>query len=168
MCCGYQIRMFYQYIPPWVVNGLLHMFFHSVSDNLHSYASNISCLISLKTCTAITASKGIRHLVTINTHVPSLYIWLSSMLSLWIYKKHFFRKWGMLVCSGTSLLISSDTPVLLTLFNSQDRVLKAHMNLLTHWGRVTHICVGKLTIIASDNGLSPGRRQAIIWTMEYC
>ena len=34
----------------------------------------------------------------------------------------------------------------------------------THWGRETHICVGKLTIIASDNGLSPGRRQAIIWT----
>ena len=36
--------------------------------------------------------------------------------------------------------------------------------LLTHWGRVTHICVSKLTIIGSDNGLSPGRRQAIIWT----
>ena len=35
---------------------------------------------------------------------------------------------------------------------------------LTHWGRVTHICVNKLTIIGSDNGLSPGRRQAIIWT----
>ena len=35
---------------------------------------------------------------------------------------------------------------------------------LTHWGRVTHICVGKLTIIDSDNGLSPGRRQAIIRT----
>ena len=35
---------------------------------------------------------------------------------------------------------------------------------LTHWGRVTHICVNKPTIIASDNGLSPGRRQAIIWT----
>ena len=35
---------------------------------------------------------------------------------------------------------------------------------LTHWGRVTHICVNKLTIISSDNGLSPGRRQAIIWT----
>ena len=27
-----------------------------------------------------------------------------------------------------------------------------------------HICVGKLTIIGSDNGLSPGRHQAIIWT----
>ena len=35
---------------------------------------------------------------------------------------------------------------------------------LTHWGRVTHICVIKLTTIGSDNGLSPGRRQAIIWT----
>ena len=36
--------------------------------------------------------------------------------------------------------------------------------MLTHWGRVTHICVSKLTIIGSDNGLSPDRRQAIIWT----
>ena len=35
---------------------------------------------------------------------------------------------------------------------------------LTHWVRVTHICVDNLTIIGSDNGLSPGRRQAIIWT----
>ena len=34
---------------------------------------------------------------------------------------------------------------------------------LTHWGRVTHISVSELTIICSDNGLSPGRRQAIIW-----
>ena len=29
---------------------------------------------------------------------------------------------------------------------------------------MTHICVGNLTIIGSDNGLSPGRHQAIIWT----
>ena len=35
---------------------------------------------------------------------------------------------------------------------------------LTHWGRVTHICVIKLTITGSDNGLSPGRRQPIIRT----
>ena len=33
-----------------------------------------------------------------------------------------------------------------------------------HGGRVTHICVGNLTIIGPDNGLSRGRRQAIIWT----
>ena len=29
---------------------------------------------------------------------------------------------------------------------------------------MTHICFGKLIIIGSDNGLSPWRRQAIIWT----
>ena len=33
-----------------------------------------------------------------------------------------------------------------------------------HCGWVTHICVGNLTIIGSDNDLSPGRRQVIIWT----
>ena len=30
-------------------------------------------------------------------------------------------------------------------------------------GGVKHICINKLTIIGSDNGLSPNRRQAIIW-----
>ena len=45
---------------------------------------------------------------------------------------------------------------------------------LSHWGRMTHICVNKVTIISSDNnkvtiissdnGLSPERRQAIVWT----
>ena len=35
---------------------------------------------------------------------------------------------------------------------------------LTHWGCVTLICSSKFTSIGSDNGLSPGRRQAIIWT----
>ena len=35
---------------------------------------------------------------------------------------------------------------------------------LTHWGQVTHICVSDLTSIGSDNGLSHGRRQAIIRT----
>ena len=38
------------------------------------------------------------------------------------------------------------------------------IHLLTHWGRVTNICVSKLTSIGSDNGLSPGPCQAIIWT----
>ena len=35
---------------------------------------------------------------------------------------------------------------------------------LTHLSRVTHICVSKLTIISSANGLLPEWRQAIIWT----
>ena len=34
---------------------------------------------------------------------------------------------------------------------------------LPQWGRVTHIFVSKLTIIGSDNGLSSGWHQAIIW-----
>ena len=42
--------------------------------------------------------------------------------------------------------------------------LRQSHNCLTHWGRVTHICISKLTIIGSDNGLAPGRHQAIIWT----
>ena len=37
---------------------------------------------------------------------------------------------------------------------------------ITHWGRMTHICSSKLTIIGSDNGLSPVRRQPIIRTSD--
>ena len=44
-------------------------------------------------------------------------------------------------------------------------LFNAMLKPLTHWGRATHICVGKLTTIGSDDGLSPGRRQAIIWTI---
>ena len=43
-------------------------------------------------------------------------------------------------------------------------VVSTSLDTLTHWGRMTHICVGKLTIIGLDNGLAPRRRQAIIWT----
>ena len=43
-------------------------------------------------------------------------------------------------------------------------VYPQNSKILTHWGWVMHICISKLTIIGSDNGLSPGRRLAIIWT----
>ena len=39
-----------------------------------------------------------------------------------------------------------------------------HARPLAHSGRVTRICVGNLIILGTDNGLSPDRRQAIIWT----
>ena len=40
---------------------------------------------------------------------------------------------------------------------------------LTHWGRVTHICVGNLTIIGSDNGLSlVGANPLAESMLEYC
>ena len=41
---------------------------------------------------------------------------------------------------------------------------KLYTAYLTHWGQVMHICVSELAIIGSENGLSPGRSQAIIWT----
>ena len=46
--------------------------------------------------------------------------------------------------------------------------LKFHWSLflrvqLTHWGRVTHICVNKLTIIGSDNGLLPSHYLNQCW-----
>ena len=54
--------------------------------------------------------------------------------------------------SLTSAIVSLATP-------HTTRVL-----LLKYWGRVTHLCVDKLTIIGSNNGLTPRRRQATIWT----
>ena len=36
--------------------------------------------------------------------------------------------------------------------------------MLTHWAWVTHKCFRNPTIIVSDNGLSPSKCQAIIWT----
>ena len=57
-----------------------------------------------------------------------------------------------------TILIMSLYKHRLSLFNDENA------STLTHWGRVTHICVVKLTTIGSDNGLLPGRRQAIIWT----
>ena len=43
-------------------------------------------------------------------------------------------------------------------------LLISFCSVLTHWSQLTHICVNKLIIISSDNGLSHGRRQDIIWT----
>ena len=37
---------------------------------------------------------------------------------------------------------------------------------ISHWSRVTHIFVSKLTIIGSDNGLLPDRRQVIVFTND--
>ena len=56
--------------------------------------------------------------------------------------------------------------------NKQMRVMLNLLNVITHLfhnvngSLVKHICVGNLTIIGLDNGLSPGRRQAIIWTND--
>ena len=46
----------------------------------------------------------------------------------------------------------------------ENRGTTTALHQLTHWGRATHICVTKLSINSSDNGLSPRRHQAIIRT----
>ena len=50
------------------------------------------------------------------------------------------------------------------LLQNENTTLQRKHARLTHWGRVTHICVSKQTVIGLDNRLSPGRHQAIIWT----
>ena len=51
----------------------------------------------------------------------------------------------------------------LSINQSSENVCYIHRE-LSHWGRMMYIYVSNLTIIASDNGLSPGQLQAIIWT----
>ena len=46
-------------------------------------------------------------------------------------------------------------------------VLLHYVKSLSQWGRVMHICFSKVIIIGSDNGLWPGRCQAIIWTNAW-
>ena len=69
-----------------------------------------------------------------------------------IHLKMSSGKWGPF-CHGLNVLS----------WYSWSRSWKHSLMTLTHWGRVTHICISELTMIGSDNGLSPGRRQAIIW-----
>ena len=76
----------------------------------------------------------------------------SSNRLLWII---FFIKCILLM--SDAFLINLD-PGVVVIWNIDFHVSEC----LFHWGRVTHICVSDLTSIGSDNGLSPGRRQAII------
>ena len=52
----------------------------------------------------------------------------------------------------------------LSLVCSFNMFRKLQCHTLTSWGQVKHLCISKLTIIGSDNGLSPSQRQANIWT----
>ena len=45
-----------------------------------------------------------------------------------------------------------------------DIYTNCHLSAFAHRGRVTHIFVSKIIIVGSENGLSPCRRQTIIWT----
>ena len=83
---------------------------------------------------------------------------LWSFYILWPRDPEFISNEMITFTSSNSMQL--DTTLILKL----DDMMHTGKPLLTHWGRVTHVCVGNLTTIGSDNGLSPGRRQAIIWT----
>ena len=66
-----------------------------------------------------------------------------------------------LVARNSNIFVGEITS--LKMMNGISRNLTT-LSVLTHWGRGTHICVGKLIITGSDNDLSAGRRQANILT----
>ena len=108
------------------------------------------------------------------TFLPNMYIWdvfcgyklfFRFCLSYWCALYNIVLYWNLLYRHSTVHWFE-----FLVNWTNHDLVhwliyASSGFNKLTHWGRVTHICFGKLTIIGSDNGLSPGRRQAIIWTI---
>ena len=90
---------------------------------------------------------------------------------------YIMRGWFDIVCRATVATCNNNrSPWALFVWSILPIVAGAwctlHLNILyyptlimslTQWGRVTHLCVSNLTTISSDNGLSLGRRQAIIW-----
>ena len=102
--------------------------------------------------------------------------WFRQWLGIHLVIIHFLNQWwpSLLaqICIGAqwvknSAQFSQHSQLLIFCVNfssTYEFEFEFEFTQLTHWGRVTHICVGKLTIIGSDNGLSPERRQAIIWT----
>ena len=92
------------------------------------------------------------------------YLWhinaekLYQMWNKYIYINSLMQKICNSIDNSLELCLFGTKPSIFSVLNNSTHAW------LTHWGRVTHICVSKIIIIGSDNGLSPGRRQAIIWT----
>ena len=93
-----------------------------------------------------------------STELPISWLYSSCIISYCTYLE---CHCNYLITNMTSFAYQGDQHWIASPLNSKELWASIH---LTHWGRTTHICVVKLTIIGSDNGLSPGRRQAIIWT----
>ena len=75
--------------------------------------------------------------------------------------------WPSFPCfTGSAMLLLSKIGLKIILLKLLPGPHLPRANKLTHWSRVMHISISKLTIIGSDNGLSPGRRQASIWTND--
>ena len=87
--------------------------------------------------------------------------------SQWILKVNFS------ICISIFCILLAGDLALLGVMASADTVMtdfrfciytEPALKVLTHWSQVTHICISKLNIIGSDNGLLRVRHQAITWT----
>ena len=86
---------------------------------------------------------------------------------MYCWLKYIYSQWLMIKCFQFYLVpyIAEISRVLTQVIGKYcSNIGETIYHILTHWGRVTPICVSKITIIGSDNGLSPCRRQAIICT----
>ena len=87
--------------------------------------------------------------------------WLRQALS------HYLNQWRKRPIKLCNVTIFSDQTILMILIWFWCSLM-GHCSWvltdLTHCSWVMHICVDTNTNTGSDNGLSPGRRQAIIWT----
>ena len=97
------------------------------------------------------------------SYMKSVFFWFEVNRTLFprvefTMSHHWFRWWLGAWTGDTSL---SEPVVSLVTDTYMPNLASANK---AHWGRVTHICVDISTIIGPDNGLSPDRRQAIIWT----
>ena len=95
---------------------------------------------------------------------------IGTTIKIGIVVNVFILEYRSMICKASSVLMWSMS---VHRCHWQMRTISTKLPLnydLTHWCRLTHTCVSDLTIIGSDNGLTPGRRQAIIWTnvLEYC
>ena len=79
---------------------------------------------------------------------------------------HIYR--GQLAQYGVLFFSDNDFVIMCMCWSSSTFYKNPSDTTLAHWGWVTHTYLGNLSIIGSDNGLSPVQRQAIIWMLEYC
>ena len=130
---------------------------NSITDLSSNFTHRVALVLSqvngtvVIVCWLVLARSGIRHLWYNDFHVKNDDIW---DMDKWCNSTVFYRMWLFIHAIDIDFYCTQWCIQYIQMICIQ----------LTHWGRVTHLCVGKLTIIGSDNGLSPERRQAIIWT----
>ena len=130
----------------WNFKWNLHIF--AQDNTVENVAWKMSAILSRPQCVKLL----VLYLFWINQENKVIMKYVSNIsvyYNAWAKKK---KNPSNLYCNQTPKLLVSSCSGLYPIHWSQ---------VLTHWGRVTHICVSKLIIIGSGNGLSTGWRQTI-------